>query len=182
MCDYGYPAKSTVLFRYEGTFLQCERGLVWFKAGYGNQQWGSRPEINRYTMVYTAKIHQTYKYEPTRNRDLVNNEWAFNSHTHTTHHVSKSKHFHVQPFSTVPGSQGPRVWGPWRPPFVGIPTTSQPTASGQWLRCTMWTGASLCVWTMPHMKSKEKNSNLHFGAFKQVFATSNPRGFLKKSF
>ena len=60
MCDYGYPAKSTVLFRYEGTFLQCEHGFIRFKAGYGNQQWGSRPEINRYTMVYTAKIHQTY--------------------------------------------------------------------------------------------------------------------------
>lgn len=40
----------------------------------------------------------------------------------------------------------------------------------------------VCVFlTMPHMKSKEKNPNLHFGAFKQVFATSKcPRGFFKQ--
>jgi hypothetical protein len=148
MCDYGYPAKSTVLFRYEGTFLQCERGLVWFKAGYGNQQWGSRPEINRYTMVYTAKIHQTYKYEPTRNRDLVNNEWAFNSHTHTTHHVSKSKHFHVQPFSTVPGSQGLRALAATiRWDTNNFPTYGQRPVTT--VHHVNW-GKSLCLDNAPH--------------------------------
>lgn len=76
--------------------------------------------------VYTAKTDQAHRYEPEIEIQLTMNEPA--THTHKFHRVKIRYFLRFQRYSQfiVPEC----VAGPWLPPFVGIPTTSQPTAMG----------------------------------------------------